>query len=166
MSLAAEAEGRIALARWPEEVPLARALFLEYADWVEIDLCFQGFEEELAGLPGAYRPPEGGLWFARVADELAGVVAMRPFAAEQGVCEMKRLWIRGPYRGLRLGRRLALTALGAARAAGYRQMRLDSLPQMADAQRLYADLGFRDVTGEVADPHPLLTYMAYDLEAE
>ena len=160
--MAAEADGRIEAAHWPEEVPLARELFLEYADWLQFDLCFQGFDQELAGLPGAYQPPGGNLWFARVDEAVAGVVALRPFA-QDGACEMKRLWVREAYRGCGLGRRLALETLDAARAAGYREMRLDTLIRMAEARALYADLGFAVVTQDVEDPHPELIYMACDL---
>jgi ribosomal protein S18 acetylase RimI-like enzyme len=159
-------QGTIEAARWPAEVPLARALFLEYAAWLDIDLCFQGFDAELAGLPGGYVPPGGGLWFARVGGVDSGVVGLRPFGAEgraQNVCEMKRLWIRPDDRGLGLGRRLAEQTLVAARAAGYRRMRLDTLQRMAEARSLYANLGFREVNAPVADPHPELIYMELDL---
>ncbi len=153
---------------WPEEVPLARELFLEYAGWLEFDLCFQGFDQELAGLPGGYAPPDGDLWFVRAEGAVAGVVGLRPFGADgrrDGLCEMKRLWVRPAYRGLGLGRRLAERTILAARAAGYRRMHLDTLQRMTEARALYRDLGFREITGEVADPHPELIYMALDLSA-
>lgn len=156
-------------ARWPDEVALARELFLEYAEWLAIDLCFQGFEAELAGLPGGYGPPDGGLWFARVEGETAGVVGLRPFGPEgrsQGICEMKRLWVRQGFRGLGLGRRLAERALATAREKGYRVMRLDTLHRMSEARALYATLGFRDVTAQVSDPHPELIYMECDLDGD
>ena len=131
----------IEAARWPAALPLARAMFLEYAESLNFDLCFQGFEPELAGLPGGYASPDGGLWFARVDGAAAGIVALRPFGdardggardgGDDRVCEMKRLWVRPAYRGLGLGRRLALLTLEAARTAGYRRMRLDTLPFMA-----------------------------------
>ncbi len=155
-------QGTIEAARWPAEVPLARALFLEYAAWLDIDLCFQGFDAELAGLPG------GDLWFARVGGADAGVVGLRPFGAggrARNVCEMKRLWIRPDYRGLGLGRRLTEQTLAAARAAGYLRMRLDTLHRMAEARALYASFGFRDVTARVAERHPELIYMELDLAA-
>jgi ribosomal protein S18 acetylase RimI-like enzyme len=159
-------QATIETARWPAEVPLARALFLEYAAWLDIDLCFQGFDAELAGLPGGYAPPGGGLWFARVGGQDAGVVGLRPFGAEgrvRKVCEMKRLWIRPDYRGLGLGRRLAEQTLAAGQLAGYRRMRLDTLHSMVEARALYTELGFRDVTAGVAEPHPELIYMELDL---
>lgn len=178
-------------ALWPDEVPLARALFLEYAAWLDMDLCFQGFDAELAGLPGGYAPPAGNLWFARAdsradsraesradsraareadsaadARAVAGVVGLRPFGRDGrrgDCCEMKRLWVRPAYRRLGLGRRLAEQALRAAVELGYRRMRLDTVRHMTEAQALYASLGFRDRTAEVAEPHPDLIYMERDL---
>jgi ribosomal protein S18 acetylase RimI-like enzyme len=160
------ARGTIEAASWPAEVPLARELFLEYADWLDMDLCFQGFDAELAGLPGGYAPPEGNLWFARVDGAVAGVVGLRPFGRDgwsQRWCEMKRLWVRPGYRGLGLGRRLAQQTLAAAEDMGYRRMCLDTLHRMTEAQALYARLGFRDRTDQVSDPHPELIYMERDL---
>lgn len=159
--------GVIEAADWPAEVPLARELFLEYADWLDMDLCFQGFDAELAGLPGGYALPDGNLWFARVDGAVAGIVGLRPFGAEgraRGACEMKRLWVRPDYRGLGLGRRLAEQALDAAVALGYRRLCLDTLERMTEARALYARLGFRDCTDQVQDPHPELIYMERDLE--
>lgn len=171
MSEAMEARrGTIDPADWPEEVPLARELFLEYAGWLDMDLCFQGFDAELAGLPGGYAPPDGNLWFARVDGAVAGVVGLRPFGPPdrsrgrlRGWCEMKRLWVRPDYRGLGLGRRLAEEALQAGENLGYRRMCLDTLHRMAAARALYASLGFRDRTDQVRDPHPELIYMERDL---
>lgn len=167
MSLARQAQhGIIEAASWPAEVPLARELFLEYADWLDLDLCFQGFDAELAGLPGGYAPPHGNLWFARVEGAVAGVVGLRPFGsggASEGWCEMKRLWVRPDYRGLGLGRRLAQQTLEAAQVLGYRRMVLDTVNHMTEAQALYASLGFRDRREQVRDPHPELVYMERDL---
>jgi len=163
------ARGTIEAASWPAEVPLARELFLEYADWLDMDLCFQGFDAELAGLPGGYAPPEGNLWFARVDGAVAGVVGLRPFGRDgwsQRCCEMKRLWVRPGYRGLGLGRRLAQQALGAAGDMGYRRMCLDTLHRMTEARALYAHLGFRDRTNQVSEPHPELIYMEFDLSPD
>ncbi len=160
------ARGTIEAASWPAEVPLARELFLEYADWLDMDLCFQGFDAELAGLPGGYAPPGGNLWVARVDGAVAGVVGLRPFGRDgwsQRCCEMKRLWVRPDYRGLGLGRRLAQQALGAAEDMGYRRMCLDTLHRMTEARALYARLGFRDRTDQVSDPHPELIYMEREL---
>jgi len=158
--------GTIEAASWPAEVPLARELFLEYAGWLDLDLCFQGFDAELAGLPGGYAPPRGNLWFARVEGAVAGVVGLRPFGSDgeaSSVCEMKRLWVRTDYRGLGLGRRLAEQTLEAAEAMGYRRMVLDTVHHMSEAQALYASLGFRDRSAQVRAPHPELVYMERDL---
>lgn len=162
--------GTIEPASWPAEVPLARELFLEYAGWLDLDLCFQGFDAELAGLPGGYAPPDGNLWFARVDGAVAGVVGLRSFGAPvrsrgrtRGCCEMKRLWVRPDYRGLGLGRRLAQKTLEAAAAMGYRRMVLDTVHHMTEARALYASLGFRDRAAQVHDPHPELVYMERDL---
>lgn len=124
-----------------------RALFREYAAWLQVDYCLQDFEAELAGLPGAYAPPAGGLWIARVDGEAAGVVGLWPLdgKAADGGCEMKRLWLRDAYRGHGLGRRLAEAAVAGAKAGGHKRMVLETLDFMTAARRLYAELGFREV---------------------
>ena len=120
-----------------------RALFREYAGWLNVGYCLKDFEAELAGLPGDCVPPAGGLWIARVDGAAAGCVALKPLGADAS--EMKRLWVREPCRGLQLGRRLAEAALAGARAGGHKQVVLETLEFMAAAQALYADLGFREV---------------------
>jgi ribosomal protein S18 acetylase RimI-like enzyme len=121
----------------------ARALFLEYEQTLGVDLGYQGFDQEVAGLPGAYARPAGRLLAARVDGGLAGCVALRPVGAR--VCEMKRLYVRPAARGHGVGRALALAVIGAARDQGYERMRLDTLPQMVEAQKLYESLGFREI---------------------
>jgi len=132
------------------DLEAVRDLFRDYAAWLQVDYCLQDFETELAGLPGAYAPPAGGLWIARVDGAPAGVVGVWPL--EGGACEMKRLWVREAYRGLGLGRRLAEAALAGARAGGQRQMVLETLDFMEAAQVLYAELGFRAVPPEAGTP--------------
>ena len=131
---------RIVPAESADQLEAIRSLFTEYAKSLEIDLCFQNFAGELAGLPGLYRPPEGRLFLARRGPVLAGCVGMRPIAG--GICEMKRLYVRPGFRHSGLGRRLARAAISAGFEAGYERMRLDTLPSMTQAIVLYESLGF------------------------
>jgi len=140
----------IRAARIPEEVPVVRALFQEYADGLGVDLCFQGFAAELAGLPGDYVAPGGGLWVAMVKDEIAGCVALRKIDAERG--EMKRLYVRPAFRGRRLGRALAEHVIAEAARIGYRQLCLDTLPAMGEAIGLYRSLGFVEIESYRLNP--------------
>lgn len=160
---------RIRPALAPAEMPLVATLFREYADWLEVDLRFQGFEEELAGLPGKYVPPAGGLWLAEVEGETAGCVALRALqdtGEYPRACEMKRLWLREPYRALGLGRRLSEAAIEAAREAGYGALRLDTLGFMLPAVGLYRSLGFREIPAYYHNPHPDVVYLELSLIAE
>lgn len=122
------------------DLDAVRDLFLEYAGALNFNLCFQDFESELGGLPGAYAPAAGTLLLARVEGAVAGCVGVRPLSA--GRCEMKRLYLREFCRGSGGGRVLAERAIAFARGAGYARMALDTLPQMVVAMRLYYDLGF------------------------
>jgi ribosomal protein S18 acetylase RimI-like enzyme len=128
------------------DLELIRVMLREYAAWLEVDLCFQNFEEELKGLPGEYSPPLGRLLIA----EGAGCVALRPL--EREICEMKRLYVRPEFRGSGLGRRLVLAIIEEARGIGYRRMRLDTMPKMDRAQGLYASLGFREIAAYRFNP--------------
>jgi ribosomal protein S18 acetylase RimI-like enzyme len=139
-----------------------RALFLEYQDWLQVDLCFQDFEAELASLPGAYAPPKGGLWLAYVDGALAGCIGFRPHKGGSA-CEMKRLWLRPACRGLGLGRRLAEICIGAARAAGHGTICLDTLSFMDAARALYADLGFHEIPAYYNNPLDDVRYLELDL---
>lgn len=125
----------------PSEIAEITRLFNAYAASLSFDLCFQDFAGELAGLPGKYAPPQGTLLLARDLNGHAiGCVAMRPLG--DGIAEMKRLYVAPEGRGLGVGRALAAAAITAARSAGHREMRLDTLPEMPAAQALYRSFGF------------------------
>lgn len=144
------------------QIAQARELMLEYAQSLGISLSFQNFDEEMAGLPGSYAPPEGCLLLAEVGGEPAGCVALRKFEAD--ICEMKRLYMRPPFRGLGLGKKLALEIIAKAQALGYKRMRLDTIePLMKDAVGLYLRLGFREIPAYRLNPMPQTHYMELDL---
>jgi len=126
-----------------EDIDAARKLFIEYADSLGFDLCFQNFEEELANLPGDYAPPEGCLLLAKYKDEVAGCVALRKLS--DSVCEGKRLYVRPKFRGLKIGRKLVEAIIAEARKRGYHSIRGDTVPSMQVAQALYASLGFKEI---------------------
>ena len=144
------------------DVALARALFLEYAGTLGVDLCFQGFDHELAGLPGAYVPPRGRLKLAGPPGDAFACAALRPLAADMG--EVKRLYVQPRVRGQGWGRRLAEAIIADARAIGYRELRLDTLLQMDEARALYASLGFRAIAPYYDNPLPGVAYMALTLQ--
>lgn len=131
-------------ANFPVDLPAITQLFRAYAESLPIDLGYQGFDGELAALPGKYAPPAGALLIAReVEGQALGCVAMRPL--EQDVCEMKRLYVTPAGRGRGTGKALACAIIDAALAAGYREMRLDTLSSMNYAQALYRTLGFTEI---------------------
>lgn len=139
------------------------ALFRAYAASLPVDLGYQGFEAELAGLPGKYAPPAGSLLIARApSGEALGCVAMRPIEAES-ICEMKRLYVTPASRGMGLGSALVQAIVERARDAGYREMRLDTLPTMQAARAMYAQAGFREIDAYYPTPVEGTIFLALPL---
>ena len=134
---------RLLQADFEKHVALIREIFEEYAHSLGFDLHFQEFQKEVAELPGDYGPPEGRLILAMEDDKIAGCVALRKL--EEGVCEMKRLYVRPDYRGKGIGKELAKTIIEEARKIGYQRMRLDTVPFMKEAIALYQSLGFEEI---------------------
>ena len=145
----------------PKELTALRALLREYAATLGVDLCFQGFDEELANLPGPYVEPRGALLTAAQDGALAGCCALRPLdnVDYPNACEMKRLFVRPRFRGLGLGRLLADAILNAARQAGYAYVLLDTLSDMETARALYEDLGFEEIPPYYHNPIPGSHYL-------
>jgi ribosomal protein S18 acetylase RimI-like enzyme len=158
-------EIRLSAPESPADWAAVRAIFLEYARGLGIDLSFQDFDAELAGLPGAYVPPGGVLLLATVDGALAGCGALRPLAApgHGNAGEMKRLYVRPAFRGLGLGRRIADALMAHARAAGQAAILLDVFDHMASARDLYRTLGFTEIAPYYANPLPGVHYLKADL---
>lgn len=148
-------------ARLPADVPRVQGLLREYAAGLEVELCFQDFDTELATLPGKYAEPAGRLLLAWKDGEALGCVALRPI--DPGTCEIKRLYVRPEARGERLGRRLAERIRDEARAIGYHRICLDTLPSMRSAIGLYAAMGFAPIEPYVFNPLPGALFRGCDL---
>jgi len=142
-------------------LPTVRELFTEYANSIDVDLCFQSFDRELVELPGRYASPEGRMLLAFEEEQAAGCAALRKIG--DGICEMKRLYVRPPFRGKRLGRALASEIIAAAKEIGYERMRLDTLNSMKEAIALYESLGFQRIAPYYDNPSGCAVFMELKL---
>lgn len=148
-----------------ERIAQARALFREYEAWFGMNLCFQNFDEEVANLPGKYAAPDGGLFLAFADKDLAGCIALRKL--EEGICEMKRLFVRDEFRGRKIGVLLIERVIAEARKIGYRKMRLDTFPaKMGKAVNLYESYGFYTIEPYYHNPYGETLFMEKDLDAK
>jgi GNAT superfamily N-acetyltransferase len=158
------AEEALRAAASADDIAFARRLFVEYAHWLDVDLCFQGFAEELENLPGAYAPPRGSLLLAGVRLEAFACIALRPLdGGAEDVGEVKRLYVQPARRGEGWGRRLVDALIAQARLLGYRELKLDTLRRMEGARALYASVGFRECAAYYVNPLPDVIYMSLRL---
>jgi ribosomal protein S18 acetylase RimI-like enzyme len=148
-------------ARFPQDRAAVLEIFTEYVHSPSVSLEFQGYAEEFAALPGKYTPPDGRLLLAVEDDRVLGCVALRK--VDDGVCEMKRLYVRPEARGLALGKRLAEAVVGEARAAGYADIRLDVLPEFVAARRIYEAMGFSAADPVADNPVPDTAFLGLNL---
>jgi len=139
----------------------AKELFLKYAQSLDFNLCFQNFDEELKNLPGEYSYPDGCILLAQINGNIMGCVAMRKF--EEGICEMKRMYVLEEYRGLGAGKKLAINIINTAKKLGYKKMRLDTINTMTEAINLYKSLGFKEIPFYRFNPVEGVIYMELDL---
>ncbi|HEX8368929.1 MAG TPA: GNAT family N-acetyltransferase [Pyrinomonadaceae bacterium] len=155
-------EIEIIQAETPAQIEQTRALFREYEAWLGMSLCFQNFDEEIAHLPGKYAKPDGRLFLASVDENLAGCIALRKL--QEGICEMKRLFVREDFRGQKIGIILIEKLIEEAKTIGYRKMRLDTYPpKMAKAVKLYESHGFREIPPYYHNPYGEVLYLEKEL---
>jgi putative acetyltransferase len=155
---------KITAAQSPDEIEEVRHLFWEYETFLGVDLSFQGFEDELASLPGKYAPPTGALFIAVSGRRTVGCAALRKL--EDAVCEMKRLFVRPQFRGRGLGRHLAVRIVDEAIRLGYSMMLLDTLDTLKRAMKLYESLGFVRTEPYYHNPLPGVVYWKLDLRGQ
>ena len=146
----------------PDEIPIIKELFQEYADSLNFDLDFQDFRDELETLPGKYSGPKGSILVAKESGQTVGCVAVRPLGVE--ICEMKRLYVKPAHRGKKVGRELAVAIIEEAKRLGYGVMRLDTVEAMKEASALYRALGFQQI--DAYTYNPLAGAMYFELKLE
>lgn len=148
----------------PTEIDTVRRLFREYEAYLNVDLCFQQFESELAGLPGRYAPPSGTLLLAMDGQKAVGCGALRPLDAIQDpACEMKRVYVSPGSRGLGIGRRIIERLIREGEELGYAAILLDTLDRLKAAIHLYESLGFVRTAPYYDNPLPGVVYWKLDL---
>lgn len=149
-------------AETPHDIAAAKELFLEYQKWLNVSLCFQDFETELATLPGKYGRPKGRLFLVRSGDDYKGCIGLREIA--EGVCEMKRLYIKPELRGFGIGKDLVDLVITEAKQIGYKSMRLDTIKEkMPNAVDIYEKFGFKKIEAYYDNPNPHTLYMELEL---
>jgi putative acetyltransferase len=144
-----------------EELEEVREIFIEYADFLKVDLCFQDFEKELQTLHEVYFPPKGCIILAKEDKQVVGCIALKPI--EEGVCEMKRLYVRPEARGKSLGKQLVEELIYFAKKSGYKTMKLDTISSLKDAIKLYRSKGFLETNAYVYNPLPDVMYFELTL---
>ena len=144
-----------------EQLASIKELFIEYAKSLGFSLCFQDFDKELAGLPGEYAPPDGRLILALDDTDAIGCIALRKL--DEGICEMKRLYVKPSGRGKGLGKLLVQTVIDEAVKIGYKKMRLDTVPKMKEAIDLYLKIGFKEIKPYRENPIEGALYMEMEL---
>jgi putative acetyltransferase len=145
-----------------ELIAETKLLFREYEKWLNLSLCFQGFEDEVNSLPGKYAPPNGRLYIVRSSDKYCGCIALRK--NENGICEMKRLYLKQESRGKGIGKALVSKIIQDAKDIGYNKMRLDTIKEkMPNAVKMYERYGFTETDPYYYNPNPHTLFMELDL---